>query len=178
MNQEKQTFVDPHTGEEMESTGLARVSVGLIGGLIGGLVGGLIGGGFGAALATDRWAMLLWGLAGGLLLGALTGLLVGLKFGLGAWGRALEEVRWDPLDRRVHDSVARRQHARRQRGLRRRAYPHVPDGALSRARPPGTPQPTATALSRAEPPQEEKAHLATGVEERAADEVRIDRNRN
>ena len=87
--------------------------------------------------------------------------LFGLKFGLGAWGQSLEEVRRDPLDRRVHDSIARRQHARRQRRRPRGDYPHVPARALSRARPPGAPKPTDAALSQAEPPEEEKARLAT-----------------
>ena len=171
MSQEKQTFVDPRTGEEMESTGLARVGVGLIGGLIGGVIGGVIGGCLGAALGQDRLALLLWGLAGGLFLGFVTGLLAGLKFGLGSWGRALEEVRWDPLDRRVHDGIARRQHARRERRHPPEDDAHVPAGAISRARPPGNPEPTSAALSRAAPSEGDKARLAAEVEEETKDEV-------
>ena len=179
MNREKETFVDPKTGEEMESTWLARVGVGLVGGLTGGMVGGLIGGGFGAALAEGRFAMLCLGLAGGLLLGLLTGLVYGLRFGLGPWGRRLEEMRENTLDRRVHDVIARRQHffRRRRRRFLRGDYPHVPDGALSRARRPGTPKPTRAALSRAEPSEEEKNRLTTGVEENTEDEVTIRRKR-
>ena len=173
MNREKQTFVDPQTGEEMESTRLARMGVGWVGGVVGGVTGGMMGGVFGAALGEERLAMLLLGLVGGLFLGSLTGLGYGLKFGLGSWSRGLEEVREPPLDRRIHDGIARRQHTRRQRLLRRGEYPHVPAGALSRARRVRDPEPTQTALSRTASPPGEKARLTREVEENTKEEIPV-----
>lgn len=110
-------------------------------------------------------------LMGWLFLGFCVGLFVGLVFELLVWlGVDLAYGRADPSFQRMHDGIARWQHLRRQRILRRQAFPHVPAAALSRADPSGKPEPTDTSLSLAEP-QEEKPRLAGGVEEAtAADE--------
>jgi predicted lipid-binding transport protein (Tim44 family) len=160
MSKREKTYMDPQTGEEIKSTWLARLVAGLVLGLVFwlafGLVCGLVG-----------W--LAGRLAEGVGFGLVEGLSVGLIFGLLGWlvglAAALGEVRNTTLTQRVHDSIARRQHLRRQRLLRRQEFPHVPDGALSLAHPPGEPEPTAVSLSLAKPPPEEDTpRLAAGVE--------------
>jgi hypothetical protein len=145
-----QTFTDPKTGEEIESTTLARWGAGLVYGLLNGLLLGLIMG------------------RQGLLPGLFAGLFGVFLGGVVAWGYA---VRHNPLTRRVHDRIARQQHFRRQRILRRQEFPHVPDGALSLAGPPGEPEPTAASLSRAEAPEEDSPlRLMAGVNEASEEE--------
>ena len=69
----------------------------------------------------------------------------------------------------AHDTIARRQHLRRkQRVLRSPEHQHVPDTALSRAQPPGEPQPTDAALSRTSSEEEEPLRLKTATEEEIA----------
>ena len=127
MSETKQTFTDPRTGEEIESTWLARLagvgSIGMFGGVLSGLVVGLI----------------VW-LSGGLSLWLSigVGLALGVGVGVGIGSR---------LSKNIHDSMARYQHRRRQRILRSQEHQHVPDTAISRVQPPDEPQPTDAALS-------------------------------
>jgi hypothetical protein len=215
MNKQKQTFTDPQTGEEIESTALARWGAGLAFGVVFGLFFGLLFGlftrGIGIWLGLPfgllgalvyglirRWrrplrfgivfgaawgvfaGLLAWGLfalhggitaetnnpldrlIGGLVVGLISGLFT--AFSMGCWGGLGARLAY-PITQRVHHGIARQQHLRRQRLLRRQEFPHVPDGALSRALPPGKPEPTAASLSLAEPPEEAVPRLAAGVEE-------------
>jgi hypothetical protein len=50
----------------------------------------------------------------------------------------------------VHDGIARWQQRRRLRQIQGQAVPHIPDGALSRAQPPGKPEASARSVSRAD----------------------------
>jgi hypothetical protein len=77
-------------------------------------------------------------------------------------------VRETSWGQQVHDGIARWHHFRHQRFLQRQLleeeWAGVPDGAISRARPPGNPDPTQTSLSRAEVPKEAPLSLAMSVE--------------
>jgi hypothetical protein len=78
----------------------------------------------------------------------------------------------------VHNAVARRQHQRRQRLIQRQLledeWAGVPNGAISRARPPGDPEPTHASLSRAEAPEEEAPpRLAVSVDREVEVTIRI-----
>ena len=130
MSEDKLIFTDPKTGEEMESTWLARFGVVLVWALLGGLAFGLLGGLLGR---------LMMDLVVGLVFGLVVGLIVELK---------------GPRDHRIsqwaHDEIARRQHRRRQHILRIQNPTQVPDTALSRAQPPGEPIPIDAALSLAD----------------------------
>jgi hypothetical protein len=174
MSKPKQTFTDPQTGEEIESTWLARWGGGLFSvlcasGLGIGLPLGLLFG-LAAGWATGLLNGLL-ALVAGLVIGLVTGLPLGLLFGLYFLVADLDTVRYNPFCQRVHDGLARRQHLRRQRILRRQEFPHVPDGALSRAGPPGQPEPTAVSLSRAPAPEEDPPlRLTAGVNEASEEE--------
>jgi hypothetical protein len=172
MGKRKRTFTDPQTGEEIESTALAQWGPGLAYGLLIGLPCGLLLGLFGLFIGwgTGIGVGLLIGLLGGLAYLLVFGLLVGWFF---KWGLGPDEIRIDPLARRVHDSISRRQHLRRQRILRRQEFPHVPDGALSRALPPAEPEPTAASLSLAAPPGEAVPRLTAGVDEANTVEERV-----
>jgi hypothetical protein len=154
MSKRKKTFTDPQTGEEIESTAMARWGTGLVIGLASGAILGLF---LGLGLGVT------WGLFAGLGVGLFTGMVVETAF-------RLEEVQSNSLAKRLHDGIARRQHLRRQRILRRQEFPHVPDGALSLARPPGEPEPTAASLSLADPPEEATPRLAAGVDAATAAE--------
>jgi predicted lipid-binding transport protein (Tim44 family) len=164
MSEPKRTFTDPKTGEEIASTTLARWIAGLcvapcivLGGVLGAVVGGLLGVLLGDGLVK------MGGL--GLLLGFLLG--AGLVVKLSGWLIPL-------FAGRVHDGIARQQYLRRQRILRRQEFPHVPDGALSRAQPPGEPTPTAASLSRAEAPAEETPlRLAASVDAATEEEEKV-----
>jgi hypothetical protein len=129
---------------------------GWLGGLILGLAIGL-GGGLVVGLDSGWGSGLAFGLTMGLILGLFC-VRSGQWFG---WGVG-EFTRW------VHDGIARQQHLRRQRLLKRRLleqeWAGVPDGALSRARPAGEPEPTAASLSLAELPAEDKPYLTASVE--------------
>ena len=91
-----------------------------------------------------RWLVWLGVLVGGVLwgiaLGVGLGRLLGLRLGY-------ERKEMGKLNLRVHDSIARAQHRRRQRLLRSKEHQHVPDTAISRAQPPGEPQATDASLS-------------------------------
>lgn len=142
--------------EEVSSTALAGCGAGLIVGsiaaLVVGLVAGLMGWLEGWRLA-DRSSMSGW-----LFLGACLGLVGVLILAFaGVLFLGLGE-----LTKRVQDGIARRQLARHQRLLRRHAFAHVPDRALSRSPQSDEPDPTPAALSRAEVSEEESPpHLAT-----------------
>ena len=66
----------------------------------------------------------------------------------------MERARSDNLRQRFHDTIARAQRRWRQRILRRKEHQDVPDTAISRAQPPGEPQPTDAALSITDDPEE------------------------
>jgi hypothetical protein len=72
------------------------------------------------------------------------------------------------LGRTIHNTIARQQHFHRQRLLKRKLleeeWAGVPDGALSRAQPPGEPEPTAASLSRSEAPEEAAPRLTVSVD--------------
>ena len=139
----KQTFIDPKTGQEIESTWLARKFCVLAYGLFFGVVGGL---------------------ASGVHFGFFVGLVCGLVFVLfGVLFYALIvpemiETRNDRFIRWAHDLISRVQHRRRQRVLRSQERHDIPNTAISRAQPPGKPVPTDTALSLADEP-DEPSHL-------------------
>jgi hypothetical protein len=112
---------------------------------------------------------LLAGLFEGLLAGWIVGLFAGLFVGLVSGpGREMHEVRSNPGTQLFHDRIARWQHFRRQRLLKRRLLEEewigVPDGALSRAQQTNEPEPTQASLSRADMPEEAAPRLAAGVE--------------
>ena len=154
----RQTFVDPETGEEMVSTWLACIASWLVFGLFFGLAFGLVGGVLG-------W--LVFGVLFGLIYGLFSGLSGGLIAGLLV--PELETARSFRFTRWAHDGMARRQHRRRQRLLRSQEEQHVPDTAISRAQPPGAPQPTDAALSIAVN-SDESTHLTVETEEDLEDE--------
>ena len=151
MSEDKQMFTDPDTGQEIESTRLARGAVWVFLGLLSGLVSGLLCG---------LWGGLGLVLVKGLGFGVLFGLVIGLRFSF----LKMERARSDNLRQRFHDTIARAQHRRRQRILRSQEHQDVPDGALSRAQPPGDPQATDAALSIADDP-DEPGRLIVSIEE-------------
>lgn len=154
MSKDKQTFTDPKTGEEVESTWWARWGGGLLTGwglgliaslslLLGSLISDHLG--LGKRDWGTDWGIVLWTwLAGGL----GVGLMVGLGFN---WLSNRKDPR-DWLYRWGHDVIARSQH--RRRILRSQEGQDVPATALSRAQPPGEPTPTDAALSVADEPDE------------------------
>lgn len=108
---DRRTFIDPETGEEIESTWLARLgtlvvsalSTGIIGGVAVGLLGQVVGIGV--------------GLTEGLLVGFIAASAVALSVvGLavmlsqGAFRRLVDH----PSNRRLHNAIARWQHRRRK----------------------------------------------------------------
>jgi len=70
---------------------------------------------------------------------------------------------------KIHHGIARSQHFRRQRLLKRKLaeeeWAGVPQTALSQAQPAGPPQPTDGSVSQADVPEEEKPRLTAAVEE-------------
>jgi hypothetical protein len=178
MRKPAQTFRDPQTGQEIESTALARwgarLAVTLVVLLILSPIFGLVGGlvcelGWCASLKVVGvvcvWVwVLVWVLFDGLvyeLFGRLGDWLVGVLY------------------KEVYDNIARRQHLRPQIVRQRKRlraerlfqqkrleaeWAGVPAGAISRAQPPGDPQPTAASLSRADGPKEGPPRLAAGVD--------------
>lgn len=143
MSKPKQTFTDPKTGEEIESTALARWGGSLFVGLTMGLTSGLL-----------NWFEK--GLIGGFIFGLISGL-VYLAIGE-TWGRDHPFTRW------IHDGIARQQHFHRQRILRRQEFPHVPNKALSRVKSLGQPEPDQASLSVAEEAEDDRPRLAEAVE--------------
>ena len=161
MSKKKQIFTDPQTGDEMSSTWLARLVVGAIWGLIIGVLFGVVIGlivGVFCEVFSVPFGEVFWGVA----LGLGGGLFVaGLAAGMLC---ELQKARSDPFTRWIHDATARTQHRRRQRVLRSKEHQDVPDTALSRAHPPGEPQPTGAALSVADDPDEPK-RLMVSIED-------------
>jgi hypothetical protein len=151
MSKPRETFIDPLTGEEVESTPLARWGALQVRVLLGVLVGVLV-------LVPAVFVMLAMALLG----------FVPFFEWLSDWDfwGTFEWV--DSVSVRVHNWIARQQYWCRQR-LRRRErwqaerllqqrlleaeWAGVPDGAISRARPPDEPEPTDTSLSRAAGPE-------------------------
>ena len=175
MSAGKLTFTYPATGETMESTPLTRWISGPVAGLIMGLVLGVV---FGVVIGLV--AGLTSGADNGLNQGLCAGLVIGLMGGvpLGFWAALfgglivseLEEARKDRFIRWVHDGIACAQHRWRQRILYSQYTTQVPDTALSRAQPPGEPQPTDAALSLADTP-DEKERLAASTDNSTEGEV-------
>ena len=159
MSEDRQTFTDPQTGEEMESSWLDRGVTVLASLLVGGLVGAL-----------SFWWQ--FGLPG-VLLGVLFGMMVTSYIGWILWDlrRRYRVAKRDRLngitdwDRLKH---------RRQWLLRSRDHENVPDGALSRAQSPGEPQPTDAALSLADT-GDEKARLVVSTDTTIAEKVPVNR---
>jgi hypothetical protein len=185
MSKPKHTFTDLQTGEEIESTALARWVAGLGAGWVAGLGLGFFGlvvwlicdlpktplTGLAAALVE----MLVGVLGSVLVIGSLIGLFIGLVCDLLVrLGVDLDYSRADEFYQRVHDHIARHQHFHRQRLLQRKLaeeeWAGVPDGALSRAQPSGEPEPTAAALSRSEAPEEAAPRLTAGVDAATGEE--------
>lgn len=114
----------------------------------------------------------------GLLVSVGVGWLVfGLVFG---WLGRADEIRRKVLFRLLHDGIARQQYRqdlqRKQKEEARKRmeeekqrieeeWAGVPDGALSPAEPPGEPEATATSLSLAREPEEEKPRLGANAVE-------------
>ena len=234
MSKDKQTYVDPDTGEEIESTGLARGCGGVIAGVLVGVMGGWVMGvvsGLDMARTMSPMFGPQFGLMAGLRvclgMGVIAGLLGGLLFGLGGsiglWRRDEKKNVWSEMgkfggifglifgficaisatagqgfsglvyglmyglgiggvggfiysgfcrwDVPVHDRIARTQHRRRQRVIRSQDDQNVPDTAISRAQPPGEPQPTDAALSIAG--STEGTRLTVEIEEHTEDQVPV-----
>ena len=171
MGEDKQTFTDPETGQEIESTWLARYVGGLLFGIIRGMFFGVLLGmvifmagayslrrDLGGDVTIFRILLMIkrsFGLSAGvgLLAGIVGGVLGGISYARGT-SRAGDKL---------HDNIARTQH--RRRILHSQDDQDVPDTAISRAQPPGNPQPTDAALSIADDPEE--THLSVGVTEDA-----------
>ena len=171
MSKDKQTFTDPETGMEIESTWLARYVGGLLFGIIRGMfLGVLLGmvifmaGAYslrGGGVTIFRILLLIKGSIGvGLLAGIVGGVLGGISYSRGT----------SKAGDKLHDKIARAQH--RRRILRAQDDQDVPDTAISRAQPPGEPQPTDAALSIADEP-DETDHLTGEVEEDTEGEVPV-----
>jgi len=155
VSKQKQTFIDPKTGEEIESTWLAQFSGGTLGSVFGvvfGVTFSCVGIIMGATLSSYLCEWL--NTEGPALIG------IGLGVGLGIW---LGFIVCREVDKGAHDTIARAQHRRRQRILRAQEHQDVPDTAMSRATPPGEPQPTDVALSVANSPDESN-HLTVETE--------------
>jgi hypothetical protein len=184
MDKRKRTFTDPKTGEEIESTALARWGAGLAFGPVAGIVVGLYFG-LGVALIAGPGAGLIVGLVVGPVVGLYLGLIDGLSFGLDG------APFFGPLDsftHRVHNGLAWQQHRHRQRVLERKRgqaerlrqrkrleaeWAGVPRGAISRARPPDRPEPTAASLSLAASPEAAAPRLTAGVDTVTAAEKEV-----
>ena len=128
MSEDKQTFTDPETGQEIESTWLARWGSVLFSGTV--------------VLVFSLLVYVLYRLPTS---GLYTGLLLALLAVPHIVQRVrqlvfhMETARHNRITRWAHDGIARHQHRRRQRILRSRNDQDVPDTAISRAQPPGTP---------------------------------------
>ena len=182
---DKQTFVDPESGKEIESTGLAKIASMIVRTMVGFLkvmpVPILI-----SVLSIRMLAVfsgrspgIVWELVGLFFMWLFVWLGYGVSWGLfvgvvSAIGGYTDIVRDDRLAQPTHDRVARWQHRRRQRVLRAQEHQDVPDTALSRAQPPGEPVPTDTALSLADDP-DEPSRLSVEIEEHTEDQVPVNR---
>lgn len=60
-----------------------------------------------------------------------------------------------------------------ERWAERAKWAGVPDGALSRAQPPGNPEPTDASLSRADLPEEDQPRLAISVDDQPTTEEAV-----
>lgn len=163
----QQTFLDPQTGEEIPSTWVARLCAGMACSLFAFPMSllffcSVVGLHFCLKIGVDRWSfcLLVWlGLIGVLSAGLGVGFIMGLisVFSKSKELREISVIRW------THDRIARTQHRRRQRVLRSQDDQDVPDGAISRAQPPGEPQATDAALSMADT-TDKTEHLTSDVE--------------
>ena len=166
MSEDKQTFIDPKTGAEIESTKLAPWDSGLW---------TFIDPDTGEEIEITLLAVVLpvlVGYLGGCAMGLLVGLMVGLFRGweYGAlvgssiciiWWVVGTIIRW-VFGREIRQRIAHTQH--RRRVLRAQDDQDVPDTALSRVQPPGDPQATDTALSLADS-TDGADHLTGSIEE-------------
>lgn len=151
MSDKKQTFIDPKTGEEIESTIFANLFFRL---LVTAL--GLFSMFFGYNFTLG-------------LLAFLCGLIALLSI-----ISKQDNARINFVERAIHDAIARTQHFRRQRLFQRKLaeeeWAGVPARALTRVDPSTPPQATDVSLSQAENPEEEKPRLIVGaVEEESTD---------
>ncbi len=126
------TFLDPHTGEEMESTFLARLVSGFAYGLSYGLIYGVGLYSVSVYRVTNPqaqalfWRMMWWHI---LILSASMGVL-------------LTRLNWEysPNGRRIlwkrifHDPIARWQHQRRKLKLTDQEWTNIPAGSLQKTR--------------------------------------------
>ena len=178
MSQDKQTFTDPHTGEEVESTRLARSVGRMVAGLWLMLIAALTGTSIYGLIWLRAWRLIPWpdlglvtALAPFLFTGVFAMMILFLCLRLIAilTDPGLDIIRGDRHTRWIHDRIARTQH--RQRILRSQEQQDVPDTAISRAQPPGEPQPTDAALSIADKTEEAEHLTASTTEEDTADQV-------
>jgi hypothetical protein len=136
MSKPRETFIDPLTGEEVESTPLARWGALLVSGVVlvpVALVSLIIG----FFVPSDEGVKIL--------------------FRLVDWASSRAH-RWILRQQRWHLQRLREQEMEEaerllQQRLLEAEWAGVPDGAISRARPPGEPEPTDTSLSRAAGPE-------------------------
>jgi len=166
MSEDRQTFTDPKTGQEIESTWLARY----VGGLLFGIIRGMFFGGllgiiviFLVVHAEGSLGDFVWGMIRLWIIGLLAGIIGGVLGGL-SYSRGTSKA-----GDKLHDKIARAPH--RRRILRSREHQDVPDTAISRAQPPGEPEPNDAALSIADEPEETR--LTIEAVEDAADEVPV-----
>lgn len=166
MSDKKQTFIDPKTGEEFEATlAIAKIDQTIFEvvlfalweipmGTIGGMSLGLLGFCFGA----DYF-----------LQGTIAGLCIGCFLSPEVILASRRQIFNPAKELMFLGWVARAQHRRRQRLLQRKLaeeeWAGVPEKALTRANPTGSPQVTDVSLSQAGHPEEEKERLTEAVEE-------------
>jgi len=162
MSEKKQTFIDQKTGEEIESTRLAKVFGKLCLFLSWAMVLGLV---FGLALGTLKGfgTPLFEGIAGSILIAVISSLVVTNSLA------SYYDVSGYQIVQLTHDGIARAQHFRRQQFLKRKLleeeWAGVPAKALTLVDRSTSPQVTDTSVSRSEPPEEEKERLTEAVEE-------------
>ncbi len=160
MSDKKQTFIDPKTGEEIESTWLALrladfIDCQFISLAIAAFVGIFFLNRFGFVILKYIPVFIASGVVAWLKIGAIS-------------ARFISQPHECLLFRGVHDSIARAQHFRRQQLLQRKLaeeeWRGVPDKALSQASLPGNPQPTDFSLARTGQSDEQKPRLAEAVD--------------
>jgi len=163
MNKPKTTFIDPVSGEEMESTTLARWGALLVSGLILLPVLLVILVAF-VVMALLSFVPLEWD--------------VKRLFGLA--DRASSRVhRWilqqqNRRQQRLHQRKLWNTERLRQRKFLEAEWAGVPDRAISRSQSPGQPEPTPESLSRARTPETEsqqQAHLTPDRRQRILDRL-------
>ena len=149
MSDRRQTFIDPKTGEEIESTKFARLGLWLVLSIL--------------VIACD---VLIYASAKFGLVVLLIPIALFIVFMV--W-KANDRDAMESYEKFVHDHIACWQHYRRKKLLRRKLaeeeWAGVPDNALTLVDRSTSPQATDVALSLADAPDEEKERLANAVEE-------------